>query len=57
VLGYNLPPSFDTLAAVAKENEEAKSMIELGYFHYYNSGAWLSNISCALRHVEKDSDW
>ena len=33
VLGYNLPPSFDTLAAAAKENEEAKSMIELGYFH------------------------
>ncbi len=33
VLGYNLPPSFDTLAAAAKENEEAKSMIELGYFY------------------------
>ena len=28
-----MPPSFDTLAAAAKENEEAKSMIELGYFH------------------------
>ncbi len=33
MLGYNLPPSFDTLAAAGKVNEEAKSMIDLGYFH------------------------
>jgi hypothetical protein len=39
VLGYNLPLSFNTFAAAAAEEyEEAKSMIELGYFYAIGKG-------------------